>query len=395
MITQAVVLALDSSTSLRRVAGLTLVKRTLLTLARGGVRRAVVVADEAVRRAVEGDRDLARVLEVEIGPPRADGPFLLATADHVFEPALVTLAADADLAGVDAVLFKELRGLCAATPAMLAHLDDPRVMNVREVSVGERFWLRVDSPEAAARAEQALFRQLRKRVDGPVARTVNRPMSLAVTRRIIDTGITPNQISLFAGALGLVGVALVFAAHGWLTLLAGALLLQVQSVLDGCDGEIARLKFQQSPIGEWVDNVTDDVLNILYCAALGVAAARLTGAPWLVWPGIAGAVGFVIYCIVLYHQLATVHHSGSPFAFRFWFQREGEDLKAALDRPGIVTRVSAFFRAIGRRDAFILLFVGLVLVRLPQVASLWYAVVGVMNGGVCLVHVVMRGRARA
>jgi phosphatidylglycerophosphate synthase len=283
-------------------------------------------------------------------------------------------------------------GLLAATPEALARLDDP-ALRTRELSPGEIFWQRVDSPAAAERAEAGLFQLLRKRVDGPVARHVNRPISLAVTRRIIDTTITPNQMSLVAGAIGLVGVTLVAVATSWLALLGGALLLQVQSILDGCDGEIARLKFQQSKLGEWLDNVTDDVLNILYCAALGAAAARFTGATWLVWPGVAGAVGFTIYCVVLYHQLATVHRSGNPFLFRFWFQREGEDLKAALDRPGLVTRVSAFFRAIGRRDAFLLLFVGLILARLPAIAALWYAVVGVMNGGVCLVHVFMTARA--
>jgi phosphatidylglycerophosphate synthase len=398
VITQAVVLATDPHAPLRRVAGLSLVKRTLLTLRRGGIERALVVAPDVVQRAVAADGDYARAgLAVELAgaPPRLSAPFLLARADHVFEPALVARAARAELDGVDAQRFAGMDGLLAATPAVLERLDDLAAVTAREEPVGDVFWQKVDSPEAQARAERGLFQLLRKRVDGPVARLVNRPISLAVTRQIIDTGITPNQMSLFAGAIGLAGVALVLAAGGWGTLLLGALLLQLQSILDGCDGELARLKFQQSKLGEWLDNVTDDVLNILYCAALGVAAARFTGTPWLVWPGYAGAVGFAIYCAVLYHQLATVHRSGNPFLFRFWFQREGEDLKAALERPGLVTRASAFFRAIGRRDAFILLFVGLILVRLPHIAALWYAVVGVMNGGVCVVHTIMIMRRRA
>jgi CDP-L-myo-inositol myo-inositolphosphotransferase len=458
MIDQAVVLAPARERSdatgaaLRRVAGLSLLERSLLTLARAGVRRAIVVGGDEVRRAVDDTRAGLAVEVVALPAAEGDGaallaaagrlagPFLVVRAAQVHEPALVARAAAAETGSADVHLCVDARrdaegalrvrtegervvdagetlpghdavacGVLAASPALLAAIEEEpgaaslagalgrlaRRGRVRALPCGDLFWLAVESPAAQAHAEGELFRQLRKRVDGPVARLVNRPISLAVTRRIVDTGITPNQMSVVAGAIGLAGVALVFAAASWPALIAGALLLQAQSILDGCDGELARLKLQQSKLGEWLDNVTDDVLNILYCAALGAAAARFTGAPWLLWAGLAGALGFTIYCVVLYHQLATVHRSGNPFLFRWWFQREGEDLKAALERPGLVPAISASFRAIGRRDAFLLLFVVLCAARLPQIAAVWYAVVGVANGAVSAVHTAMRLRAPA
>jgi len=64
-------------------------------------------------------------------------------------------------------------------------------------------------------------------------------------------------MTVVANVIGALGVVLVFQGT-WATLALGALLVQLQSILDGCDGEIARLKFKSSKIGEWLDNVLDD-----------------------------------------------------------------------------------------------------------------------------------------
>src|SRR5438094_733327 len=66
-------------------------------------------------------------------------------------------------------------------------------------------------------------------------------------------------------------------------ILAGLLLAHLQSVLDGCDGELARVRFQQSAIGEWLDTIVDDALNLAVVVALGVGIARMEGSTlWLV-----------------------------------------------------------------------------------------------------------------
>ena len=62
---------------------------------------------------------------------------------------------------------------------------------------------------------------------------------------------------------------------------AGMALEHMQSILDGCDGELARVRFQQSKLGAWLDTFVDDVLNVLMTAAVGsglCAPARDLGA---------------------------------------------------------------------------------------------------------------------
>ncbi len=53
-------------------------------------------------------------------------------------------------------------------------------------------------PQHSSKAEQALLRRLRdKASDGPVARYLNRPLSVRISRYLVHRDVTPNQISLF------------------------------------------------------------------------------------------------------------------------------------------------------------------------------------------------------
>jgi CDP-L-myo-inositol myo-inositolphosphotransferase len=120
-----------------------------------------------------------------------------------------------------------------------------------------QFWVDVDDPAAFSRAEKALVERLREKAnDGPVSRYLNRPLSVRISRRLVKYPVTPNQVSLFSFLCSLLGAGL-FAFGGYLSLLLGGLLAQFASVIDGCDGEVARLKFQRSGYGGWFDAVLD------------------------------------------------------------------------------------------------------------------------------------------
>ncbi|MBW1707229.1 MAG: NTP transferase domain-containing protein [Deltaproteobacteria bacterium] len=120
-----------------------------------------------------------------------------------------------------------------------------------------RFWIDVDDPAAFTRAEKALLDRLKgKSNDGPVSRYLNRPLSLRISRRLVKYPVTPNQISLFSFLCSMLGAGL-FAFGCYPGLLLGGLLAQFASVIDGCDGEVARLKFQGSDYGGWFDAVLD------------------------------------------------------------------------------------------------------------------------------------------
>ena len=125
----------------------------------------------------------------------------------------------------------------------------------RTVDVTGMSWLDVDTPEALREAERRLMRdQGRKTRDGPVSRHLNRPVSRWLSRYLVRTAVTPNQISLASWMLSCIAAGLM-ALGGYPTLAAGGVLAQLASIIDGCDGEIARLKHSQSEFGGWFDAV--------------------------------------------------------------------------------------------------------------------------------------------
>ena len=57
----------------------------------------------------------------------------------------------------------------------------------------------------------------------------------------------------------------------------GAFLSLAASVLDGCDGEIARLKYQESALGCWIETFGDYSYYIAIFIGLTVGAVRADG----------------------------------------------------------------------------------------------------------------------
>jgi len=127
---------------------------------------------------------------------------------------------------------------------------------VNTFDIQDKYWIDVDDEKAFSKAEKLLIRNLKKTSDGPVSRYLNRPLSIPLTRLFLNTNITPNHISISAFLLGVSG-AVFFFLGGYINLIIGGILAQISSVIDGCDGEIARLKFKASEFGGWFDAVLD------------------------------------------------------------------------------------------------------------------------------------------
>lgn len=126
----------------------------------------------------------------------------------------------------------------------------------RTFDIKENYWIDVDDEKAFKKAESSLLINLKKVSDGPISRYLNRPISAKISKLLLKKKITPNQISLSSFLLSLLGT-LFFFLGGYLNLIIGGILAQISSIIDGCDGEIARLKFQTSEFGGWFDAVLD------------------------------------------------------------------------------------------------------------------------------------------
>ena len=190
-----------------------------------------------------------------------------------------------------------------------------------------------------------MFRALRKPTDGYVSRTFNRPISLLVSRFLVRTPITPNQISL--GVMGFSLVAGWYVAMGdWLHLAIGGFLFHLASVLDGCDGEIARLKFTDSRLGEWMDTLADNVSYLAFFSGVVIGFYRVTDAPHVAVLGAAVFAGLLLSLSVLYLYLKSAG-SGSMLSFIAAFSKE-----ASETGRGRFHRLTNMLVPVVRRDFF-------------------------------------------
>jgi hypothetical protein len=238
--------------------------------------------------------------------------------------------------------------------------------------------LRVVDEQTRRAAEDAVFAALFRADLGFVARRFNKPISVRLTRHLlVRSRITPNQITLFAAALGLVGCALM-ATGRYLWVVLGLALEHTQSVLDGCDGELARVRFQQSKLGAWLDTFVDDVLNVSMTAAAGVGLWRAGAGGWALGVGLSGAAMLLLSNLIIMRDMRRQKATGDLMDMVWWFSggRKLGESTATQGNPGVGT----FLFGLGRRDAAIFLWLifaildqfVLVLVMAAIIALCWF-----------------------
>lgn len=127
---------------------------------------------------------------------------------------------------------------------------------MKAFDISNKYWLDVDDDSALKNAKSLLIERLRKNTDGPISRILNRSISIKISELFLKTKITPNQISLMSFITSFIG-ALFFYVGEYIFLIIGGILVQLSSIIDGCDGEVARLKLIQTKYGGWFDAVLD------------------------------------------------------------------------------------------------------------------------------------------
>ncbi|MCZ6625254.1 MAG: CDP-alcohol phosphatidyltransferase family protein, partial [Deltaproteobacteria bacterium] len=118
----------------------------------------------------------------------------------------------------------------------------------------------------------------------------NRPISVQFSRQLAKLDITPNQISVFSFLCSLLAAGL-FALGGYPALLLGGVLAQFASIIDGCDGEVARLKYQRSDFGGWFDAVLDRYADAFLLFGLTWHLLAVEASGWVLFTGFMAIIG--------------------------------------------------------------------------------------------------------
>jgi phosphatidylglycerophosphate synthase len=134
-------------------------------------------------------------------------------------------------------------------------------------------WRYLAGREEIPSAERWLLRDSGKSRDGYVSRYLNRPISRTVSQFLLKTSMTPNLWTWLITAFPLIGF--LFLIRGtYPGFVIGALLFNVHSILDGCDGEIARAKYLDSGKGPGIDAIGDLISLLLFSIGLGGGLSR-------------------------------------------------------------------------------------------------------------------------
>jgi CDP-L-myo-inositol myo-inositolphosphotransferase len=320
------------SKALNRLAGVSLVERAVRTLLGSGIEEVLVVVGYhagLVATVVDGIRGLlpnqirtvlaegweaGNGVSLAASAPRLHGErlFVVMTADHVFaegapwallrseEPAVLVDPAPSSSVRDEGTRVRILDGKAVAfgkqldEPAVDCGLFvlSPEIFECHRRAVGEgdsslagavtRFaerrplravpipagswWKDVDTPEDLMECRRLVRSSLAKETDGPVSRYLNRPVSTRLSVWLSPARLSPDLLSWFALLVGLVAAGMLSIGGG----IAGGILAHVMSVIDGMDGEAARLQMRASPRGALLDGVLDRVGDAAILVGLGL-----------------------------------------------------------------------------------------------------------------------------
>ena len=223
------------------------------------------------------------------------------------------------------------------------------------------WWQDVDTPADLRRAQLRVRRSLAKPTDGPVSRRLNRPISTRLSMLLAPLRLSPDLVSF--AVFGLALLTAVLLATG--AQLVGAVLAQATSVLDGVDGEVARLQLRASPRGAMLDGVLDRYADTAIVAGLGV---------WSLMQGLQPAAALVLTAAATATSLLSM---------------ATKDRAAALGLPRLPERALGYL--LGGRDGRLLTVAVFAVVGHPALGLLAITLTAGVTGAL-RTYLVMRPR---
>lgn len=147
-------------------------------------------------------------------------------------------------------------------------------------------------------------------IEEPTNQLLIHPLSRALVTPLARWGVSPNAVSLAGLAFG-AGAAFAYARYTeWPFVVVGFVLMVAWHVMDGADGQLARLTGKTSEIGKALDGLCDHGTFVLVYVALAVAAASLEGAWVWIWAVAAGAS----------HAVQANAYEAQRYAYDYWVQ---------------------------------------------------------------------------
>lgn len=235
----------------------------------------------------------------------------------------------------------------------------------------------VDSKEAKKRLDFELFEEMRKPTNGLVSRSINMVMAIFLTRNLwIPLHFTPNMVTWCSTIIGVISGFVAFSGSR-LAIILGTLCAQIASVIDDCDGKVARLTYKTSDLGQWLDTVGDSFVNSSLTIGLGYGLAHYyTANPitvtslqpyletwpiWIAWLSV--AINWY-HNFVSYFDVIVIRKTTNIFSFTWWFEKKKRTVKRVDLTAPIYAKIDLlnFLKYFARRDTYLFAYFVLALI---------------------------------
>ncbi len=365
------------------ILGLTQLERTLIALGKAGVEACFITASdlEKVKVAVSEIREVpvrifpagqiaeARQLASEVGftgvflvpKPLVVDLSILDDLKKQLPPSGAVIPASGGVALATTDVAKQLPDAALASGNLTGSLPNPVILDI-----GNRTCQSVGSKAELKEVKKRMIKNLTKPTDGIVSRNINRRVSTSISRWVTYLPVSPNQITLVTGLIAFIPCYFMYQG-GYKNWLIGAATYQLASILDGVDGEIARLKMKSSKFGQWLDTMLDFVsmIAVLLCLVAGVH--RVDQPEYIRWAGKLAIIFAVLCFLGLLLYVIRFKKEGS-FSIQYSF----------LDSDSKWAKVIKSLDFLGKRDFYIFFFLILAVFGLMPWALVYVGAITVM-----------------
>ncbi|MEK7388681.1 MAG: CDP-alcohol phosphatidyltransferase family protein [Elusimicrobiota bacterium] len=347
-----------------RIGGMTVLERHLFTIARAGLKQVQIAdhepaAERLARLRLPARLEITWVKRDATSTASCAAPYLSLSGDHFLRVDALAFIARETL--TSSRCYEDDSKLSVITVVM----KDEDVLIRDKHPLPRRSYKRLEWPHQHAAIIDWIMASGPKKQDGFMARHFDRHLSLAASRKLLETSVTPNQMTVFSTLLGLLGCSF-FLGDDRLHYAIGSLLVLSHSILDGCDGELARVRFQESDFGSDLDFWGDNIVHLALFSCLGIGFWRTGNGPHTLVLSALADIG------VLASALAAWHH-----------RRSGRQASVVAPEAGVVqetsrnlldSRLARLGNLLAQRD-FIYLLVVLSFVDMVY-EFLWAAAIG-------------------
>jgi len=200
------------------------------------------------------------------------------------------------------------------------------------------FCIDIDSKEDLVKAKSLLINNACKGRNDLLATYINKSIENFIVSKLVNTRITPNQITILTNIIAYASTFLFLMGH----LLFASLLTFVVSFMDGVDGKLSRVKLASTAIGN-LEHAFDFLFEHFWYIALAIYLSNVYG----VLP--------ILFCTFILLFDGFSHYCGQAFG------------KAIKNRPlADFGKIEQVFRKFdGRKNSYIIFILIGVLLKVP------------------------------